>query len=144
MESVWNTDLHEPSDTAVTYEDLMEYYCCESFKTCWFYYFINHRFHIKQCWTFGWKISLVSFFPGMGESWKATVLLAARILFHSGFSYCGKAELCPKIWNTYGKSSVWFRDPCCWVSAEFASGWSLCRWLISWWCSVGQTGVSVT
>jgi len=145
MESVWNIGLCEPSDTAVTCENFIEYYCCESFKTyvdlC---HFINHSLHIKQCQTLWWKINLLSFLPGMGQSWKATVLLAARILFHSGFSYCGKAELCPKVWNSYWMSSVWFWDPCCWVSTEFARGWSLCQWLISWWCEVGQTGVSVT
>ena len=93
---------------------------------------------------YGRRINLISFFLGMGQSWKATVFLAARILFHSGFSYCIKAELCSKVWNTYWLSSVWFWDPCCWVSTEFASGWSLCQWLISWRCSVGQTGVSMT
>jgi hypothetical protein len=49
----------------------------------------------------GGKINLISFLPGMGQSWKATVFLAVGILFHSGFSYCGKAELCSKVWNTY-------------------------------------------
>jgi hypothetical protein len=91
----------------------------------------------------GGSINLISFFPDMGQVWKATVLLAVRILFHSGFSYCSNAELCSKVWNTYWSSSVWFRNLDCWVSTEFTIGWSLCQWLVSWWCSVGQKYVSV-